>query len=352
MRIVLSSIFCLLTLLTACDEHELPDIPELVQFHLRLDYETDMTEWVHLYDGENVIEHGWGDTYDNHHAYGKIRYIVRAFPYLERDRVAREYTQEFVFTKDVSEGYNHEVTLELPGGDYKIMVWSDLQEKSHDNHFHHTADFAEIRLQGEHAPNTDHRDAFRGTNDITLISDIMERLPDTLDIKMQRPLAKFELRTTDVVEFIEKEIVRIASKANGDKQESGEDTGTRVVDIEDYKLVFYYVGFMPNAYSIHTDRPVDSATGVFFESSLKKMSDSEASMGFDYVFVNENESKVTIRVGVFDKEGEQLSITEPLAIPVRRDHHTTLTGMFLMSEASGGVTINPDYEGDHNLIFP
>ena len=93
---------------------------------------------------------------------------------------------------------------------------------------------------------------------------------------------------------------------------------------------------MPHAYSMYTDKPVDSSTGVMFESTLRKLSESEASMGFDYVFVN----------------GKKSAVTEPIEVPLKRSHHTTLTGMFLMSEASGGVTINPDFDGDHNLIFP
>jgi len=42
--------------LTACDVHEWPETPEFVKMHLRLNYETDMTEWKHLYDGAEVID--------------------------------------------------------------------------------------------------------------------------------------------------------------------------------------------------------------------------------------------------------------------------------------------------------
>ena len=109
---------------------------------------------------------------------------------------------------------------------------------------------------------------------------------------------------------------------------------------------------MHNAYSINTDKPVDSSTGVFFESKLKMLTESEATIGFDYVFVNGKESSITLKIGVEDKEGTQLSLSEPIEVPLKRSHHTLLTGMFLMSEASGGVTINPDFDGDYNLIFP
>ena len=330
MRKILYLIICLpILLLSACDVHEWPETPEFVKLHLRLNYETDMTEWEHLYDGTSVIEQGLGETYDNHRDYGKIRYIVRTYPVSEKMRTTSDYTQEFVFTKDISEGYDHEVTLDLLPGNYNVMVWSDLVQTSSDSHFHNADNFAEITLQGDHKGNNDYRDAFRGTNNITLVADIMERLPDTLDVVMQRPLAKFEFVTNDVVEFIDKESVRIASKANGNKAASTDDTPTRAVD-----------------------KPVDSSTGVMFESTLKKLSESEASMGFDYVFVNGKKSAVTVQIGIYDNEGTQLSLTEPIEVPLKRSHHTILTGMFLMSEASGGVTINPDFDGDHNLIFP
>ena len=95
----------------------------------------------------------------------------------------------------------------------------------------------------------------------------MERLPDTLNVAMQRPLAKFEFVTNDVEEFIDKESVRVASKANGNKSASADDTPTRAVNIEDYKVVFYYVGFMPHAYSMYTDKPVDLGTIAAYDIS-------------------------------------------------------------------------------------
>ena len=282
MRKILYLIICMpLLLLSACDVHEWPETPEFVKMHLRLNYETDMTEWEHLYDGASVIEQGLGDTYDNHQDYGKIRYIVRTYPVSEKQRTMQDYVQEFVFTKDIAEGYDHEVTLDVLPGNYNVMVWSDLVKTSGDTHFHNADNFAEIMLQGDHKGNTNHRDAFRGTNNISLVADIMERLPDTLNVAMQRPLAKFEFVTNDVEEFIDKESVRVASKANGNKSASADDTPTRAVNIEDYKVVFYYVGFMPHAYSMYTDKPVDlgSRCTVFMNSKVKQAQKEGASIG-------------------------------------------------------------------------
>lgn len=351
MRKILYLIICLpILLLSACDVHEWPETQEFVKMHLRLNYETDMTEWEHLYDGAEVIEQGYGETYDNHRDYGKIRYIVRTYPVSEKMRTISDYTQEFVFTKDISEGYDHEVTLDLLPGNYNVMVWSDIVQHGGDTYFHDKTNFAEITLQGEHQGNNDYRDAFRGSGNVTLIADIIERVPDTLDIAMQRPLAKYEFITTDLTEFINKEQTRADAKSKAQSTD-GEDVTTKV-SIEDYKVVFYYVGFMPNAYSLFTDKPVDSATGVLFESTLNSLSETEASVGFDYVFVNGTEAAVTVQIGIYDNEGTQLSLTEPIKVPLRRSHHTIMRGMFLMSETSGGISINPEFDGDYNLVFP
>ena len=350
MRKLLYHIWMPLVFLIACNVHEWPDTPENVTFRLKLSYEKNMTVWEHLYDGTDVTEQGLGDTYDNSREHGKIRYIIRAYPVSEKQRATQEYTREFVITKDITEGYDHEVMLDLTPGDYHIMVWSDLLEDENKYPHHAADDFASITLQGNHEGNNDYLDGFRGTGQISLAANIAEDIPNTLEIPMQRPLAKFEVITNDLAEFIEKEVSRATAKSNGTKSVP-ENPASRV-NHEDYRIVFHYVGFMPNTYSIFTDKPVDSSTGVMFSSALKVLNNREASLGFDYVFVNGKESAVTIRLGIYDKEGTQLSLTQPIEVPLKRNHHTILRGKFLMSEASGGVIINPDFDGDYNLVFP
>ncbi len=341
----------------SCDVHEFPEIPEKVQFYLKLKCDiaaTNITEWNHLYDGDDVYEQGLGETYDNTHEHGRIRYIVRAYPVSSKQRTSQDYSQEFVFEKELADGYDHTAAFDLAPGDYNIMVWADLVRHSGDTPFYNADNFSEITLQGEHQGNNDYRDAFRGTARVSLIADIMEREPTTVEIDLQRPLAKYEFVTTDLTEFISKEQTRAEerSRAQGETKSADNAVPDTRVNIEDYRVVFYYVGFMPNAYSMFTDKPVDSATGVLFESRLNSLSETEASVGFDYVFVNGTESAVTVQIGIYDNEGTQLSLTEPIQVPLKRSHHTIMRGMFLMSEASGGVSINPEFDGEYNLVFP
>lgn len=318
-----------LLLFTTCDVHEWPETTGLTQLHLQLAYQTDMTEWRHLYEKGSVTELGIGETYDNIQEEGQIRYIIRCYPISENQRAKNEHTYEFVYTKDIAEGYDHKVTIDIAPGNYEIMVWSDLVEKSSDKHFYNVDNFTEITLQGKHKGNTDYRDAFSGKCNVQLSPNSINQVPETIHITMKRPLAKFEVIASDLSDFI----------ASGTK------------DIDQYKVKVQYVGYMPNAYSLFTDKPVDSTIGTVFESTLTQLNESEASMVFDYVLVGDRETEVTIRIGIYDNKGDQISMTETLVIPLKPSHHTILTGKFLMQKASGGIDIDPGYSGEHNWIL-
>lgn len=331
---------------SACNVHQWPELPEKVALHLKLNFETNLTEWNHIYDDGDITELGFGETYDNAQKYGRIRYIIRAYPILDKQRSRTEYAQEFIFIKDVLNGYDHEVTLDLLPGNYNIMVWSDLIEGSESNSYYNADNFSEIMLTGEHRGNTNYRDAFRGMGNITLVSDVVEHAPETLNITMQRPLAKYELITTDLQEFIDKEMEYLAKEA----LTRGEEAPTRV-DTDDYTVVLLYSGFMPNTYNMNTDKPVDSELGITFESKLNVLNSKEASLGFDYVFVNGNKSAVSVQVGLYDKSGRQIALSGAINIPLSRNKHTMLKGQFLIQQASGGININPDFDGNHNIII-
>jgi hypothetical protein len=104
-------------------------------------------------------------------------------------------------------------------------------------------------------------------------------------------------------------------------------------------------------FNVFTDKPVDASTGVIYESSITKLNENEASLGFDHVFVNGVESSVTLQIGIFDKEGTRLNMSEPIEVPIKRNQHTIMRGMFLMSETFSGVSIDPRFDGDYNLTF-
>ena len=318
-------------LLSSCDVHEMPDLPQKVSHNFQLNFEAD--DW--------TIQHSEFDTRSENDKSGlDIRYIARAHPILENGKTAQEYIAQSIFTRSMSDNYDYTFTLDLPPGKFNIMVWADFVEKgSKANYLYNADNFAEIYLHGKHHANTNNRDAFSGSKIISLVADILDTEPETTVIDMVRPLAKFEFITTDIEEFVGKETSRNSENAT-------------TINLDHYKVLFFYTGFMPNAYSLFTDKPVDSATGVYFESKLTQINESEASLGFDYIFINGNESITTVTIGIYNTEGQLLSMSESIEVPIKRSWHTIIKGQFLLQENKGGVNINPEFDDDYNLIFP
>ena len=108
---------------------------------------------------------------------------------------------------------------------------------------------------------------------------------------------------------------------------------------------------MPNVYNMFTDRPVDSVTGIAFEGKFSKINDDEISLGFDYVIVNHMETTITLRVAILNEKGDQVSLTSPINVPIKRSNHTIVKGRFLMEKAKGSVGIDPGYNGEFNIII-
>lgn len=362
----------LLPVFTACDVHEFPEPGDGAGLILRLEYATDMPQWEYPIEESRTIVPS--KSVQN---IGEMRYIIHLYPINTKSASDAQVLKEFVFTRDLANGYNAEFLLDVPAGDYTLMVWSDIKEhQSEDFKFYNASDFSRISLQGEHEGNNDYRDAFRGSVDISIKSSIQERDPDEAVVNMVRPLAKYEFVTTDVEEFIDREVRAAISRGEIDPQEyestfaatkaaalTGIDEATyapenapgnaptKGLSLEDYKIKIFYTGFMPDVYNIFSDKPADSSVGVVYDGKMSALNEKEASLGFDYVFVNGVESAVTVQVAIYNKDDERLSITEPINVPLRRSQHTVLKGKFLMQNASGGVSINPSFNGDHNVVF-
>ena len=140
------------------------------------------------------------------------------------------------------------------------------------------------------------------------------------------------------------------ASASADEPATASDDFTRGVNIQDYKVVFRYSQFMPHEVDIFSYIPIYALPNITFESEIKPLSDTEAELGFDYVFVNGEEFVIPIIVEVYDKQGNKVSGINPINVPLMRGQLTTIRDNFLTSQASGGIGINPDFE-DPDYIY-
>ena len=336
-----------------CDVHQWPEpkepspeSPDPVT--LRLRYGPDFWVWRHLYDpkqDEHPVEMypdsdfdpahpGTTSVYDNTLSSGLMKVGVKVY----RSGNLSNCIAEYEFVREVSEGYDCEVDIELEQGDYEVVAWSQLLEGAGSAPFYEASDFRGIGIIGEnYRGSTDHRDAFRGRTSLGFPGGSVSSGEKVFEVQMRRPMGKFEFETIDLSEFLDNETRRrsLSTRAKA----------------EDYTVVISYPLYYPNGYNAVSD-DIASDSGYRFETKMTVTGESEASMGFDYVFINNiTDGAVQAQVSVYDLAGEQVAHSQTIMIPIRRDHHTILRGAFLTMNANGGVGIDPDYDGDHN-VFP
>lgn len=110
----------LLCFFISCDVHEWPEVEKDVKatFLVELDFDTAMSEKEYFYNARSVSDiEGY-----------EMRYTLRAFPVESSESgraISRTASWEHVFTRKVSTNdYDTtvEVEMELPSGDYSLMV--------------------------------------------------------------------------------------------------------------------------------------------------------------------------------------------------------------------------------------
>ena len=369
---LLSAVFAL----GGCMVHEWPDesIPAVLEVEMVFD-----TEFQPLRDVEYAKK-----TKANPEDYN-IRYQIRAYRALKNGGYDVVPQVEFLFVKSDVNTLDHNVTLEIPEGNYMLRVWADYVDAGKvDDKYYLTEDFSSITVAEPYEGDTDFRDAFEGSSEVSVVRVGANAEKTHVKVDMQRPLAKFQFLATDFYDLVTKAMEKyMSSKEYADylqtrrtQQMSGTtdaecqfevtstdnlpDDGTKApwdptkapgFNPEDYKIVFYYNSYLPTEYNLITGKPTDAKMGMMFSSSLQPLNEDEALIGFDYVIVNGVESSVTLQVALYAPDGELMSLSNPVVVPVVRGKVTTVRGKFLTLATGGGIGIDPGFDGEFNLVF-
>lgn len=351
---------CVLLLLAfaGCDVHEFPKEYhyERVPFMLHLDFNTEMPlhkEVAYTRSGETetkgVVEHH------------DVRYIINAYRTDNTRGDNRVADTTFVFTQADVAALDYTAHLQLKEGTYDFKVWADyVAAGGHDDKYYDTHDFAEIILadRDNHSGSNDYRDAFRGyatatvTNPAYYTGPVVGTIDNQATAEMRRPMGKFKFVSTDVEVFFSRVAQMMKERgmllsvdADADAKAAYEQL-LQSIDLGEFYVVFRYNVFMPCSFNMFTDKPADSWTGISFTSRMYMESEKEMTLGYDYIFVNGTETTLAISVEVYNRDGELMSSTNPINVPIVRSKMTVVKGEFLTSMATGGITINPGYDGD------
>ena len=352
-------LLCVMSLLVfeGCDVHEFPEERHvLIPFLLHLDFNTEMPLHKEVIYTRKV-ENDQAAVITPH----DVRYIVKAYRTDNMRSDSREADTTFVFTKSDLSDLNYTAPLELYEGTYDFRVWCDYVDAgSNADKYYDTRDFSEIILanKNNHVGSNDYRDAFRGyatatvTNPSLYTGSIVNTIDNQATAEMKRPMGKFAFISNDVEDLL----VRVAQML----QEKGllKDTNNKdsfdhllqSVNWSEYTVVFRYNVFMPCSFNMFTDKPADSWTGMTFTSRMSVVNEKEMLLGYDYIFVNGSETTLSISLEIYNDEGIVISSTNPIDVPIARSKLTVVKGDFFTAKATGGVTINPGYDGpDYNI---
>ena len=323
----------LCALVTACDVHEFPE-PPVPPVELSLDLKFKLGLGI-LVDFKTIYIETRADETPF-----EARYQLRFHPLLADGSFDRDSCIAYAFSHDELEVLNFEAPLSLVPGQYHCRAWVDfVPTDSVADYFYNTTDFDAISLRMPYVGNTDYRDAFCGVQNFEVF--LPELMPEqTLQMEMERPLAKYRFIATDLKEFAEMRL-----------KESGGDLTAAVppIDLSQYKVVVTYDGFLPSVFSLTTDRPVDALTGISFSTPLTQLSDEEVEMAFDYVMVGPQEGGVNVSLAIYDTTGKLVSAVPSMVVPLQRGQLTTVRGKFLTSRSEGAVSIDPSFEGEFNI---
>ena len=285
-----------------------------------------------------------------------MRYIIEAYRRKGNGYEDTPY-KRFEFWKDDTHNPDNSFTLTILEGDYRFSVWSDyVLQDSQEDYYYNADSFKYIKLYGredgpKHVGNDDRRDAFIGTTEVEVIRFGGNHPPVEATIGMARPLSKVVFITTDLEDWKTKVLTNMYENAIQNAKPGTDIEFDTEVDLSQYTVKIHYPQYMPNAFNIMTDRTTWSDFNVSFESKMIQLSESEAAMGFDYVFANKSDANVVMAVSLYDKTGTQLARSYDITVPLERGKVTTVKGSFLLEESDGGVSINPDFDGEFNIVI-
>lgn len=271
----------------------------------------------------------------------KVRYIVEVY-------ADDKFDQSLQFRRQLicDEGDTEDVTLEcdLHARNYRVVAWRDFVLASGvsgnvaDDCFYTTSDFSAVKLKGDYTCGTDYKDVFCGQVALDLSPyRCQSEAGHREEMQLERPLAKVELITTDIVKYLNK---------------LEQTKSIRDAAIDDFTVQVLYTGYFPVGFNVVSNRPNEAVMGIKFTSNLLVLSDNEACLAFDYVLVNGEESSVTLEMIIYNEEGQEVNRVTGVEVPLKRNKITMVRDEFLTREFAPGIGIDPGFDGEINVVVP
>lgn len=264
-----------------------------------------------------------------------MHYIIEIFK--------NEYKGQPVWKKDTvimkNEDGRSQLTLQLslPMGLYKVATWASVSDTSDgSNSLFTLSDLSAITFNGTYNGTIRNKECYDARFDIDL-SNTGRNENHSISQKLTTPMAGIEIISTDVTQFqnTQKDFLSVESLSDDWS--------------ENYYLKWAYDMYFPTTYNVYIGMPNKVATRVEFRSEINSLSNNEASLGYDFVFVNGQKANQYISLSLYRRDNLLLNTYEGINASLERGKLTIIKGEFLTRKHNSGMGIDPGFDGSINI---
>lgn len=229
------------------------------------------------------------------------------------------------------------VNLSLHAANYKVAVWASAVPRADGTGgLFTTARLTAIRLNEPYIGNTRRKECYDARMDIDLLgAEWNESL--NLSQTLTTPMAGVEVVSTDLKKLA-------LAHLNAAKQPQLADAWWK-----EYHIKWTYDMYFPTQYNALIGQPVKAATGMGFTSDISPLNDEEASLGYDFMFVNGKTANQYFSLTLYGANDNKLNAYEGINAPLERGKLTVIRGDYLTKEHSSGTGIDPGFDGEINI---
>lgn len=276
-------------------------------------------------DGASAQAAADGDAYHR-------RFIVRI---LEENRRSEDEVFEQSFFKEVADTSPLEFTAPLHSKKYRLLVWMDYVDRnSHGDLYYVTSEGLEavhLPVAESYVGCSDFKDTQTGVFSIDLTGNTEWFQHIEIELPLERPMAKISFQATDFAEYAEK------LKYEGSLDELAKEISVEV----------HYNGYLATGFNVATQKLNDTSTGYSFGAVPENIpGEGSAELGSDYVFVNGEESSLTVSVVIKDRSGNVINKVDGLNVPTYRGKETIVKAKFFTKDYVPGIGIDPRFDDE------
>lgn len=267
----------------------------------------------------------------------EVEIVLRLDPAMEGKTAApdpgaaytRRYTVEALDSRGTwhrtaatTDGTTATARMTLPQGSATIAAWSDWVRRSDCAALYSADGQATATMTSAYTACTEARDIFAGT----ATADIGGGT-GRFDIDLRRCAARYEIVATDAEAFARR-------------------TAAGGTDTRGWRVRVEYAEAVATSYSIADGAPL-RPSAIAYEAPLPAIAEGEREkvLAFDYCLCAPGAGMtLDADIIILDAEGAAVARTRA-AIALRGGANTTVRGRFLTTAITGGIGIDPDYDG-------